>query len=110
MEKQAHEEAPMESTDELMELILAYLPPIPNSQGYECRGTVAETLAEVLREEGFVNPLANAESKVEWQVRMPEDRNSEDGWKNNIEGAAIYLESFHGADVRTRMVSAWRQR
>jgi hypothetical protein len=53
---------------------------------------------------------ANAGGKVEWQVRMPEDRNSEDGWKINVEGAAIYLECFHGAEVRTRVVSEWKLR
>lgn len=110
MVKQTHDETPVEPTDELVELILAYLPPIPNSEGYECRGTVAETLADVLREEGLVNPPAGTESKVEWQTRMPEDRNSEDGWKENVEGGAIYLECFHGAEVRTRMVSQWRHR
>lgn len=45
--------------------------------------------------------------KVEYQVRMPEDRNSEDGWQDNIEAGATYLEREHGAEVRTRTVSEW---
>lgn len=109
MEKQSHDETPPEAKDELSELILAYLPPIPNSQGYECRGTVAETLAEVLREEGLVNLLSDTGSEVEWQARMPHE-NPEYGWKKVVEGAAIYLEAFHGAEVRTRVVTEWKYR
>lgn len=109
MEKQLHDETPAETKDELSELILTYLPPIPNSQGYECRGTVAETLAEVLREEGLINDLADTGSEVEWQARMPHE-NPEYGWKKVVEGAAIYLEAFHGAEVRTRVVSEWKHR
>lgn len=47
------------------------------------------------------------ESKVEWQVRMPEDRHSEDGWVSNNEVGATYLKREHGAEVRTRTVTDW---
>jgi hypothetical protein len=148
MEQHNNEETALETQDELEALILAYLPPIPNSQGYECRGTVAETLADVIKEEilkilesnevkreeilktlglskleydkklRFVSQLedahreilAKAEYKVEWQVRMVEDRGSEVGWQNNTEIGAIYLEREHGAEVRTRVVSEWKTR
>lgn len=116
---QPNEEAPLEEVrDELGELILAYLPPIANSEGYECRGTVAETLTEVVKE--YIATLAevvkdnitetvaaNEVGKVQWQVRMPEDRNSDDGWQNNVEMGALYLEREHGAEVRTRVVTNW---
>lgn len=116
--EQHKEENPQEVQDELGELILAYLPPIPNSEGYECRGTVAEKLTEVVDEfiqERLDNAhreflTATAGGKFEWQIRMPEDRNSEDGWKSNNEQAAIYLECFHGAEVRTRVVTEWKLR
>lgn len=105
--KQPNEEAPLEVQDELGELILAYLPPIANSEGYECRGTVAERLTEVVKEYIAEIPSANKVGKVEWQVRMPEDRNSDDGWRNNVELGALYLEREHGAEVRTRVVTDW---
>lgn len=164
---------------ELQHLIVSYLPPIPNSEGYECRGTVAETLAEVLIEDNYrkvspdeqeflskrvtplerktysagvvgalnfidqlrsrgdqpgedfaeiLQPLADAyrqlanagaareltenkvPTKTEWQVRMPEDRHSEDGWMTNTELGATYLEREHGAEVRTRSVTGWKKR
>lgn len=156
--------------EELRELILAYLPPIPNSEGYECRGTVAEQLAEVLTDENYLKvtddekdvlskrvtelerksfsggvigaltfidqlrergdqpgedfaeilqPLADAYRKLatasavtqtEWQVRMPEDRHSAEGWMRNTELGATYLEREHGAEVRTRTVTEWKKR
>ena len=106
--KQPNEEAPLEEVrDELGELILAYLPPIANSEGYECRGTVAERLTEVVKEYIAEIPAVNKVGKVEWQVRMPEDRNSDDGWRNNVELGALYLEREHGAEVRTRVVTNW---
>lgn len=106
--KQPNEEAPLEEVrDELGELILAYLPPIANSEGYECRGTVAERLTEVVKEYIAEIPAANKVGKVEWQVRMPEDRNADDGWRNNVELGALYLEREHGAEVRTRVVTDW---
>lgn len=108
------EETPAEASEdrnsprnELFELILAYLPPIPNSEGWECRGTVAEKLADVLMEDNYRKLVAE---KTEWQVRMPEDRNSEDGWQKNGEMGATYLESEHGAEVRTRIVTEWQVR
>lgn len=157
MEQHSKEELPLTPEEELRDLILAYLPAIPNSEGYECRGTVAEQLAEVLTEENYekvaprdtpsnggvegaliciqqlrsrgdqpgedfadiFQPLADAyrellaasrTRKVEWQVRMPEDRNSEDGWMNNTELGATYLEREHGAEVRTRAVTEWKKR
>lgn len=97
----------MEIQNELGELILAYLPPIANSEGYECRGTVAERLTEVVEEYIAERLAANTVGKVEWQVRMPEDRNSDDGWQNNVEKGALYLEREHGAEVRTRVVTNW---
>lgn len=115
MEQHSSEEDSLTFQEEIGELVLAYLPPIANSEGYECRGTVAERLAEVLMEE-IIKPLtdahcellaANIGGKIEWQVRMPEDRNSEDGWQNNVEAGALYLEREHGAEVRTRVVSEW---
>ena len=158
MEQPNNEATVLTAEEELRELILAYLPPIPNSEGYECRGTVAEQLAEVLTEENYekvtprdapsnggvegalvciqqlrsrgdqpgedfadiFQPLADAyrallatsrERKVvEWQVRMPEDRHSEDGWTKNNEMGATYLEREHGAEVRTRTVTEWKKR
>lgn len=157
METHNDEKLPLTAEEELRDLILAYLPPIPNSEGYECRGTVAEQLAEVLTEENYekvtprdtpsnggvegalvcieqlrsrgdqpgtdfadiFQPLADAyrellaasrNRKAEWQVRMPEDHNSEDGWANNNEVGATYLEKEHGAEVRTRTVTEWQVR
>lgn len=170
MEQHSNEELPLTPEEELRDLILAYLPAIPNSEGYECRGTVAEQLAEVLTEENYLKvtddekdvlskrvtelerksfsggvigaltfidqlrergdqpgedfaeilqPLADAYRKLaatsarpetEWQVRMPEDRHSEDGWMKNNELGATYLEREHGAEVRTRTVTEWKNR
>lgn len=170
MEQNSNNEHVLTAEEELHGLILAYLPPIPNSEGYECRGTVAEKVAEVLMEadyrkvtpeeeeilakrvsnlerktfsggvvgaltfidqlrsrgdqpgEDFANilqPLADAyrelykethESKLEWQVRMPEDRHSAEGWMRNTELGATYLEREHGAEVRTRTVTEWKKR
>lgn len=170
MEQNSVNEHILTAEEELRGLILAYLPPIPNSAGFECRGTVAEMVAEGLLEadyrkvtpeeeeilakrvsplerknfsgdvvsaltfidqlrsrgdqpgDDFANilqPLADAyrelykelhETKTEWQVRMPEDRNSEDGWMSNTELGATYLEREHGAEVRTRTVTAWKKR
>lgn len=168
MEQHNNEETVLSAEEELSELILAYLPPIPNSEGYECRGTVAEKLAEVLSEENYLKvtndekdvlskrvtelerksfsggvvgaltfidqlrergdqpgedfaeilqpladayrELAKAKTETEWQVRMPEDRYSEDGWMKNNEIGATYLEREHGAEVRTRTVTEWKKR
>jgi hypothetical protein len=171
MDQLNNEEKPLSAEEELRELILAYLPPIANSEGYECRGTVAEQLAEVLVDEDYrkitpdekeflrnrvtelerktysegvigaltfidqlrsrgdqpgedfadiLQPLADAyrklssitavETRTEWQVRMPEDRHSAEGWMTNTELGATYLEREHGAEVRTRTVTEWKKR
>lgn len=44
---------------------------------------------------------------TEWQYRMPEDRNSEDGWMDNTEAGATYLQTDCGAEIRSRTVTEW---
>ena len=44
---------------------------------------------------------------TEWQYRMPEDQQSEDGWMDNTEAGATYLHRECGAEIRTRTVAEW---
>lgn len=44
---------------------------------------------------------------MEWQCRMPEDHNSNDGWIDNTEQGALYLQREFGAEVRVRTVTEW---
>ena len=76
-----------------------------NDQPGEDFANILQPLADAYKE-----LLASTPTQVEWQVRMPEDRRMEDGWQNNNEQGALYLERECGAEVRTRHVSEWKTR
>jgi hypothetical protein len=66
----------------------------------------------------ILQPLADAyrelykemnEMKVEWQLRVPEDRHSDEGWMPSTEMGAAFF-SGAGAEVRTRSVTEWKNR
>jgi hypothetical protein len=90
MDQNFNKEHILTAEEELRGLILAYLPPIPNSEGYECRGTVAENVAEVLMEADYRKVTPEEEEILAKRVTNLERKTFSDG----VVGALTFIDQL----------------